>query len=39
MLQVHKEGKSVLARESLERAEHYVHELHKYGLTATMEKE
>jgi ATP-dependent Clp protease adaptor protein ClpS len=39
MLEVHNEGKSVLVRDTLERAEHYVHELHKYGLTATMEKE
>jgi ATP-dependent Clp protease adaptor protein ClpS len=39
MLQVHNQGKSVLTRESLERAEHYVHELQKYGLQATMEKE
>ncbi len=39
MLQVHNNGKSVLTRESFERAEHYVHQLHKYGLQATMEKE
>jgi ATP-dependent Clp protease adaptor protein ClpS len=31
MLQVHNNGKSVLTRESFERAEHYVHQLHKYG--------
>jgi ATP-dependent Clp protease adaptor protein ClpS len=37
MLQVHQEGKSVLKRESLERAEHYVHELQKHCLHATME--
>jgi ATP-dependent Clp protease adaptor protein ClpS len=37
MLQVHKEGKSVLVRESLEKAEHYVHQLHKYSLQATLE--
>jgi ATP-dependent Clp protease adaptor protein ClpS len=37
MLQVHNQGKSVLTRESLERAEHYVHQLHKYHLHATME--
>lgn len=37
MLQVHKEGKSVLTRETMERAEFYVHELQKYQLHATME--
>src|ERR1700759_4729989 len=36
MLQVHEQGKSVLVRESLERAEHYVHQLQKYTLHATM---
>lgn len=39
MLQVHNEGKSVLTRESLEQAEHYVHQLHRYNLHATMERE
>ena len=39
MMQVHTNGKSVLARESLEKAEHYVHELQKYSLHATMEKD
>jgi ATP-dependent Clp protease adaptor protein ClpS len=39
MLQVHNQGKSVLARESLEKAEHYVHQLQKYSLHATMERE
>ncbi len=39
MLQVHHQGKSVLTRESLERAEHYVHQLQKYGLQATLERE
>ncbi len=39
MLQVHNQGKSVLARESLERAEHYVHQLQKYSLHATMERD
>jgi ATP-dependent Clp protease adaptor protein ClpS len=38
MLQVHQQGKSVLARESLEKAEHYVHQLQKYTLHATMER-
>lgn len=39
MLQVHNQGKSVLARESLEKAEHFVHQLQKYSLHATMERE
>jgi ATP-dependent Clp protease adaptor protein ClpS len=39
MLQVHNEGKSVLARESMERAEHYVHQLQSYSLHATMERD
>ena len=39
MLQVHEQGKSVLLRETLEKAEHYVHMLQKYTLHATMEKE
>ena len=39
MLQVHRQGKSVLARESLERAEYYVHQLQKYTLHATMERD
>src|SRR5437667_7220255 len=39
MLQVHNQGKSVLARESFEKAEHYVHQLQKYSLHATMEHE
>ena len=37
MLQVHREGRSVLARENLERAEHYVHQLQHYRLHATLE--
>ncbi|HXA44078.1 MAG TPA: ATP-dependent Clp protease adapter ClpS [Candidatus Angelobacter sp.] len=37
MLEVHEKGKSVLTRESLERAEFYVHQLQKYNLHATME--
>ncbi len=37
MLQVHEQGKSILARESMEKAEHYVHQLQKYTLHATME--
>jgi ATP-dependent Clp protease adaptor protein ClpS len=39
MLQVNEEGKSILARESLEKAEHYVHQLQKYSLHATMERD
>ena len=39
MLQVHQEGKSILARETMERAEHYVHELQKFSLHATMERD
>jgi ATP-dependent Clp protease adaptor protein ClpS len=39
MLQVHNTGKSVLVRESLEKAEHYVHQLQRYSLHATMEKD
>ncbi|MDZ4743901.1 MAG: ATP-dependent Clp protease adapter ClpS [Verrucomicrobiota bacterium] len=39
MLEVHKNGKSVLAKDTKERAEHFVHELLKYHLHATMERE
>src|SRR5437588_6815449 len=39
MLQVHEQGKSILARESMEKAEHYVHQLQKYSLHATMERD
>lgn len=39
MLQVHKEGKSVLVRDSLEKAEHFVHQLQGYSLHATMERD
>lgn len=39
MLQVHEQGKSVLVRDSLEKAEHYVHQLQRYSLHATMEKD
>jgi ATP-dependent Clp protease adaptor protein ClpS len=38
MLEVHNNGKSVLARESMEKAEYYVHQLQIYCLHATMEK-
>ena len=37
MMEVHEKGKSVLAREGAEKAEHLVHQLHKYKLQATME--
>jgi ATP-dependent Clp protease adaptor protein ClpS len=39
MLQVHNNGKSVLVRETFEKAEHYVHQLQGYGLHATLERE
>jgi len=39
MLQVHREGKSVLLRTGLEKAEHYVHQLQNYTLHATMEQD
>ena len=39
MLEVHNQGKSVLIRESLEKAEHYVHQLQKYSLQATLERD
>jgi ATP-dependent Clp protease adaptor protein ClpS len=39
MLQVHNQGKSVLVRDSFERAEYYVHQLHKYCLHATLERD
>lgn len=37
MLEVHEQGKSVVARESLEKAEFYVHQLQHYALQATLE--
>lgn len=39
MLQVHQQGRSVLVREGLEKAEHYVHQLQRYSLHATMERD
>jgi ATP-dependent Clp protease adaptor protein ClpS len=39
MMQVHENGKSILKREPKEKAEHYVHQLQKYSLHATMEKD
>jgi ATP-dependent Clp protease adaptor protein ClpS len=38
MLEVHEKGRSVLTRESLERAEFHVHQLQKYNLHATLER-
>ena len=37
-MEVHHKGKSTLVQTSLEKAEHYVHQLHGYGLHATMER-
>ena len=39
MMQDHNLGKSVLTRASLEKAEHYVHQLQKYSLHATLEQD
>jgi ATP-dependent Clp protease adaptor protein ClpS len=39
MLEVHEKGKSLLTRESFEKAEHYVHQLQAYGLHATLERD
>jgi ATP-dependent Clp protease adaptor protein ClpS len=39
MQQVHNEGRSVLAREGLEKAEFYVHQLQRYTLHATLERD
>jgi ATP-dependent Clp protease adaptor protein ClpS len=38
MLEVHQKGRSVVAQESFEKAEYYVHQLQAYHLHATMEK-
>jgi ATP-dependent Clp protease adaptor protein ClpS len=38
MLQVHREGRSIVWSGGRERAEHYVRELHGYQLMATLEK-
>ncbi len=38
MLEVHNSGRSVLAREGRERAEHHVHELQRHHLHASLEK-
>jgi ATP-dependent Clp protease adaptor protein ClpS len=39
MLQVHHEGRAVVATEPRERAEHHVAQLHGYGLLATLERD
>jgi len=39
MQEVHEDGKSVLMRDTLERAEFYVHQLQKFCLHATLEHE
>lgn len=39
MLQVHRQGRSLLTRETFERAEFYVHQLQQYGLHATLERD
>ena len=39
MLQVHEQGRSILTRDSMEKAEHYVHQLQRYSLHATMERD
>jgi ATP-dependent Clp protease adaptor protein ClpS len=39
MLEVHHKGKSRLVRESLEKAEFYVHRLQQYQLHATLERD
>ncbi|MCC6234392.1 MAG: ATP-dependent Clp protease adaptor ClpS [Verrucomicrobiales bacterium] len=38
MLEVHQKGRSVVAKESFEKAEYYVHQLQGYHLQATMER-
>ena len=37
MFEVHEQGRSVVVRDSFEKAEYYVHALQKYSLTATLE--
>ena len=39
MREVHDLGKSLLVREGLEKAEFFVHQLQKYNLHATMERD
>lgn len=38
MLEVHHQGRSIVATEPREKAEHHVHQLHGYGLQATLHK-
>lgn len=38
MLQVHNEGRALVASEPREKAEMYVHQLHAHGLHATMQR-
>ncbi|MEX0705109.1 MAG: ATP-dependent Clp protease adapter ClpS [Nitriliruptoraceae bacterium] len=38
MLQVHREGRALVATEPRERAEMYVAQLHSYGLQATIQR-
>ncbi len=38
MMEVHREGKSLVATEAREPAEHHLHQLHQYGLQATLRK-
>jgi len=38
MLEVHTKGRSIVASEARETAEHYVTRLHGYGLQATLER-
>jgi ATP-dependent Clp protease adaptor protein ClpS len=38
MMQVHNEGKAVVASEPRERAEHHVNRLHAHGLQATLSR-
>src|ERR1700755_580662 len=39
MMEVHNNGKSVLVRETMEKAEYYVHQLQMYSLHASMAKD
>jgi len=39
MMQVHEQGKSLLIKETFEKAEHYVHQLQGYRLHATLERD
>ena len=39
MMEVHHEGRSIVASTEREKAEYYVTRLHQYGLQATLEKQ